>query len=96
MVQLSSTSFIPPNIPMTAAFVHIQGSGRNYLLESIGRLSMHSSSGASTHIVLSTSRTTTPTFRESEGLLDENGMEEVELMPIPDWFALDVGKFMII
>jgi hypothetical protein len=96
MVQLSSTSFIPHNIPMTVAFVPIQRLDRNYLPESIGRLSMHSSSGASTHIVLSTSRTTTPTFGESEGLLDENGMEEVELMPIPDWFALDVGKFMII
>jgi len=53
---------------------------------------MHSSSGASTPIVLSTSRTTTPTFGESEGLLDENGMEEIEWTPIPDWFALDVGE----
>jgi hypothetical protein len=90
-VQLSSTSFLPPNIPMTAAFVPIQGSGRNYLPESIGHLSMHSSSGASTPIVLSTSRTTTPTFGESGGLLDENGMEEIESTPILDWFALDIG-----
>jgi hypothetical protein len=90
-VEASSAAYSSVQLSSAAQLSSDQLTSSFHPVQSICRLSMNSSSGASTPCF--NSRATTPTtFGDSEAVLDENGVEEDESIPIPDWFALDIGQ----
>jgi len=82
IMELSSNSVLYT----TPTFVPIQNADRRQIQDSIGHWSMSSlnSSGASTPVF--------PNGMDTDGMFDENGGDDVDPTPIPDWFELDIGE----